>query len=191
MTAAACRSARCARASPARRWCASRVSPTATRRKRSRAASCSCRATALPAPEADEFYHADLVGLAVEDTSDTALGRVRALHNFGAGDVMEIETPTGATEFIPFNVGAEGGAPHPHRDRAAKLRTEQGGVIMWRASVLTLFPEMFPGPLGVSLIGKALDERALVARCPRHPRPRHRQAPDAWTTRPRAAVPAW
>src|SRR4051812_29801705 len=27
---------------------------------------------------------------------------------------------------------------------------------MWRASVLTLFPEMFPGPLGVSLIGKAL-----------------------------------
>ena len=29
---------------------------------------------------------------------------------------------------------------------------------MWRASVLTLFPEMFPGPLGVSLIGKALGE---------------------------------
>ena len=29
---------------------------------------------------------------------------------------------------------------------------------MWRASVLTLFPEMFPGPLGVSLIGKALKE---------------------------------
>jgi 16S rRNA processing protein RimM len=59
---------------------------------------------ALPAPEADEFYHADLVGLAVEDSSNTALGRVRALHNFGAGDVMEIETPSGATEFIPFNV---------------------------------------------------------------------------------------
>jgi len=30
---------------------------------------------------------------------------------------------------------------------------------MWRASVLTLFPEMFPGPLGVSLIGKALLEK--------------------------------
>src|SRR5215472_14963730 len=29
---------------------------------------------------------------------------------------------------------------------------------MWRATVLTLFPEMFPGPLGVSLIGKALNE---------------------------------
>jgi tRNA (guanine37-N1)-methyltransferase len=30
---------------------------------------------------------------------------------------------------------------------------------MWRASVLTLFPEMFPGPLGVSLVGKALEEK--------------------------------
>ena len=58
---------------------------------------------ALPDPEADEFYHADLVGLAVEDSSNAPLGRVRALHNFGAGDVMEVETPNGATEFIPFN----------------------------------------------------------------------------------------
>ena len=59
--------------------------------------------TALPAPEADEFYHADLVGLEVEDASSVSLGRIRALHNFGAGDVMEVETPAGATEFIPFN----------------------------------------------------------------------------------------
>ena len=40
---------------------------------------------------------------------------------------------------------------------------------MWRASVLTIFPEMFPGPLGVSLAGKALDLRHLVAGHPRHP----------------------
>jgi tRNA (guanine37-N1)-methyltransferase len=33
-----------------------------------------------------------------------------------------------------------------------------GAAQMWRATVLTLFPEMFPGPLGVSLIGKALNE---------------------------------
>ena len=59
--------------------------------------------SALPAPEADEFYHADLIGLAVEDKDHAPLGHVRALHNFGAGDVMEIETPAGATEFIPFN----------------------------------------------------------------------------------------
>ena len=59
--------------------------------------------TALPAPDADEFYHADLVGLQVEDSSNAPLGRVRAIHNFGAGDVMEIERPGGGTEFIPFN----------------------------------------------------------------------------------------
>ena len=29
-------------------------------------------------------------------------------------------------------------------------------TILWRATVLTLFPEMFPGPLGVSLAGRAL-----------------------------------
>ena len=59
--------------------------------------------SALPAPDADEFYHADLIGLAVEDKDNVAIGRLRALHNFGAGDVMEIETSSGATEFIPFN----------------------------------------------------------------------------------------
>ncbi len=59
--------------------------------------------SALPAPDEDEFYHADLIGLQVEDTASSPLGRIRALHNFGAGDVMEVETPSGATEFIPFN----------------------------------------------------------------------------------------
>jgi 16S rRNA processing protein RimM len=57
---------------------------------------------ALPDPEADEFYHADLVGLAVEDQAHLPLGKVRAIHNFGAGDIMEIETTGGETEFVPF-----------------------------------------------------------------------------------------
>ena len=35
---------------------------------------------------------------------------------------------------------------------------------MWTARVLTLFPEMFPGPLGQSLAGKALTEAALEMR---------------------------
>ena len=58
---------------------------------------------ALPPPDEDEFYLADLIGLQVEDAESSPLGRIRALHNFGAGDVMEVETPSGATEFIPFN----------------------------------------------------------------------------------------
>jgi 16S rRNA processing protein RimM len=58
---------------------------------------------ALPPPEAGEFYHADLVGLAVADRSGSIFGKVLALHNFGAGDIVEIEFTGGKTEFVPFN----------------------------------------------------------------------------------------
>ncbi len=61
----------------------------------------------------------------------------------------------------------------------------------WRASILTLFPEMFPGPLGLSLAGRALDGGAVVARRTGHPRLRHRPPPHASTTRPPAAARAW
>ena len=52
---------------------------------------------ALPEPEGGAFYHADLVGLIAEDASGTRLGTVRGVHNFGAGDVIEIEFIGGAT----------------------------------------------------------------------------------------------
>ena len=58
---------------------------------------------ALPATEAGEFYHADLIGLKAEDGSGNLLGTVRGVHNFGAGDVIEIEFADGTTEFIAFN----------------------------------------------------------------------------------------
>ena len=44
----------------------------------------------LPALAEDEFYHADLIGLEVVDTGGAPLGRVRAVHDFGAGDVVEV-----------------------------------------------------------------------------------------------------
>ncbi|TVQ54310.1 MAG: 16S rRNA processing protein RimM [Rhodobacteraceae bacterium] len=44
----------------------------------------------LPALPDDEFYHADLIGLAVFDAGGVALGAVRAVQNFGAGDFLEI-----------------------------------------------------------------------------------------------------
>jgi 16S rRNA processing protein RimM len=59
--------------------------------------------TALPATEAGEFYYADLVGLRAEDRSGNLLGTVCGVHNFGAGDVMEIEFSSGSTEFIAFS----------------------------------------------------------------------------------------
>ncbi len=57
----------------------------------------------LPNLPDDEFYHADLIGLEVLDTGGTALGRVRAVHNHGAGDILEIHAPgQRATLLIPF-----------------------------------------------------------------------------------------
>jgi len=44
----------------------------------------------LPPPEEDEFYHEDLIGLEVVDRSGAGRGRVLAVHNHGAGDVIEI-----------------------------------------------------------------------------------------------------
>jgi 16S rRNA processing protein RimM len=44
----------------------------------------------LPEPAADEFYHADLIGLTVEGRDGTALATIVAIHDFGAGDLLEL-----------------------------------------------------------------------------------------------------
>ena len=56
----------------------------------------------LPATDEDEYYHADLIGLAAVTTAEQPLGRVIAIHNFGAGDILEIAPPSGATMLLPF-----------------------------------------------------------------------------------------
>ncbi|MER0237221.1 ribosome maturation factor RimM [Fulvimarina sp. MAC8] len=58
----------------------------------------------LPEPEErDEFYLDDLEGLAVETVSGEAVGIVVAVHNFGAGDILEVAPEEGATLMIPFS----------------------------------------------------------------------------------------
>ena len=56
----------------------------------------------LPATDDDEYYHADLIGLAAVNAADEPIGRVIAIHNFGAGDIIEIAPPNGATMLLPF-----------------------------------------------------------------------------------------
>jgi 16S rRNA processing protein RimM len=57
----------------------------------------------LPDTEDDEYYHADLIGLAAEDTHGRPLGTVIAVHDFGAGDLLEIVPPGGGeTVLLPF-----------------------------------------------------------------------------------------
>jgi len=56
----------------------------------------------LPATAADEYYHADLIGLAAVNGAGDPLGRVIAIHNFGAGDIIEIAPTHGTTLLLSF-----------------------------------------------------------------------------------------
>ncbi len=56
----------------------------------------------LPATDANEYYHADLIGLAAVTAAGEPLGRVTAIHNFGAGDIIEIAPAHGAAMLLPF-----------------------------------------------------------------------------------------
>ena len=90
--------------------------------------------------------------------------------NFGAGDILEIAPAQGGRPLLlPFTkavvpvVDIAGGASSSMRRSDAATRRSRcrrrvagDGRMSWSATVLTLYPEMFPGPLGMSLAGKAL-----------------------------------
>lgn len=58
---------------------------------------------ALPEANEDEYYHADLIGLPVETREGAPLGSVRAVHNFGAGDILELRDESGRELLLPFS----------------------------------------------------------------------------------------
>jgi 16S rRNA processing protein RimM len=60
----------------------------------------------LPPPPADEYYHADLIGLVALLGDGARIGEVRAVHDFGAGDALEIVRPEGQPIMVPFTRAA-------------------------------------------------------------------------------------
>lgn len=59
----------------------------------------------LPSLPDDEFYHTDLIGLEVYDTGGTLLGKVKAVQNHGAADLLELHGPgLKATVLLPFTL---------------------------------------------------------------------------------------
>ena len=50
----------------------------------------------------ENWYHSDLIGLSVETPKGDLIGEIRAIYNFGAGDVIEIKLISGKVEMIPF-----------------------------------------------------------------------------------------
>jgi 16S rRNA processing protein RimM len=60
---------------------------------------------ALPPLEEGEYYHVDLIGLDAVDQHGTAIGKVIAVENYGAGDLLEIERADGRRSLISFKPG--------------------------------------------------------------------------------------
>ena len=88
-----------------------------------------------------------------------------AIHNFGAGDVIDIARSDGERLLLPFThetvpadryAGGRIVVAVPEEDEDDERHAKSRAVSLESESVLTLFPEMFPGPLGISLVGKAL-----------------------------------
>ena len=74
---------------------------------------------ALPNPADDEFYHADLIGLEVRDSEGRVLGKVIALHNFGASDVLEFSRSDGDSVHLAFT-----------KETVPEIRVAEGFVIV-------------------------------------------------------------
>jgi len=60
----------------------------------------------LPPAEDEEYYHADLLGLAAELVGGAPLGRVTAVYDFGAGDAIEVTQTDGVVVMVPFTKAA-------------------------------------------------------------------------------------
>jgi 16S rRNA processing protein RimM len=61
----------------------------------------------LPSLPDDEYYYSDLVDLAVFDTGGQQIGKIKAVHNHGAGDLLEVIVPgQSKTVLLPFTLDA-------------------------------------------------------------------------------------
>jgi 16S rRNA processing protein RimM len=78
------------------------------------------RAVLPPTEDEDEFYLADLIGLSTETADGASFGRIKAVHNFGAGDILEIDPGGGRpTLYLPFT-----------REAVPEVRLAEGRVIV-------------------------------------------------------------
>ena len=81
-----------------------------------------------PIEEADTFYHADLVGLVAVEHDGAALGTITAIHNFGAGDLIEIAPATGGEPLLlPFTEACRAGNRPEGGSRSSSCRRRDRG----------------------------------------------------------------
>lgn len=87
--------------------------------------------SSLPdADEPDEYYHADLIGLAATFEDGGEAGMVIAVHDFGAGDILEIQPVKGASILVPFT-----------QDAVPSVDLASGRLVLARLSEIEVRPE--------------------------------------------------
>jgi len=91
--------------------------------------------TILPAPDEDEYYLADLIGLAAVSPEGAALGRIKTVNNFGAGDLLEIQPADGSPSWW---------SPFTH-EAAPEVRIDLGHVVVVRLPEASAEPDA-PAP---------------------------------------------
>ena len=64
------------------------------------------RSALPPVADEEEFYHADLVGLAVIDTEGVRIGTVKTMHDYGGGDIVEVALTGARSVLVPFTKAA-------------------------------------------------------------------------------------
>lgn len=92
---------------------------------------------ALPATGEDEFYHADLVGLAAVSPEGEALGTVAAVVNYGAGDLLEIAPEDRTSFLVPFT-----------REVAPEVDLDGGRIVVVPPAVAAYAGDADPGAEG-------------------------------------------
>jgi 16S rRNA processing protein RimM len=92
--------------------------------------------SALPEPDEDEFYLADLIGLAAVNPEGQRIGRVKSVQDFGAGDILEIDPAEGGpTWYLPFT-----------REAVPDVRISAGQIIIVRPDEVEWVPETGADP---------------------------------------------
>ena len=118
----------------------------------------------------DEFYYKDLRGLQIKIEGSIQKGFVNHVCNFGSGDLLEVSLDDSkATIYIPFDKDNVSRIDLAHKTitltplkrltRLTKINLRNMNKTKLSTKVITLYPELFPGPLSASVTGRALKKR--------------------------------
>ena len=92
--------------------------------------------SALPEPDEDEFYLADLIGLSAVTPEGQKIGRIKSVQDFGAGDILEIDPAEGGpTWYLPFT-----------REAVPDVQISAGQVVVVRPDEVEWTPETETDP---------------------------------------------